>query len=82
VDGAKEPFDLLKPELEKTDPDLVKEIEQRFDELYAALDKYKVKGEVYENYSNLNQQQRRELSQKVDALALPLAQIGGKIVTQ
>jgi iron uptake system component EfeO len=82
VDGAKEAFDLLKPELEKTDPELAKEVEGRFDDLYAALDKYKVKGEVYENYSKINQQQRRELSQKVDALAQPLAQIGGQIVTQ
>ncbi len=82
VDGAKDAFDLLKPELEKTDPELADEVEQRFNDLYAALDKYKVKGDVYENYAKLNQQQRRELSQKVDALALPLAQIGGKIVTQ
>jgi len=82
VDGAKEAFDLLKPELEKTDPALAKEVEQRFEDLYAALDKYQVKGEVYENYSKVNQQQRRELSQKVDALAQPLAQIGGQIVTQ
>jgi len=82
VDGAQEAFELLKPALVKSDPELADEVEQRFDDLYAALDKYQVKGEVYENYANLNQQQRRELSQKVDALAFPLAQIGGKIVNQ
>ncbi|HNC92266.1 MAG TPA: iron uptake system protein EfeO [Solirubrobacterales bacterium] len=82
VDGAKEAFDLLEPELKKVDPDLAREIEQRFNDLYAALDKYQVKGDVYENYSKVNQQERRELSQKVDALAQPLALMGGQIVTQ
>ena len=38
IDGAQEAFDLLKPALEETDPELVKEIDQRFADMYAALE--------------------------------------------
>jgi len=82
IDGAKEAYELLKPALEQSDPELVKQIDQRFAEMYTALKPYQVKGEVYENYADVTEQQRQELSQAVDALALPLARMGGQIVTQ
>jgi iron uptake system component EfeO len=82
VDGAKEAYELLKPALEDSDPELAKEIDQRFADMYAALAPYQVKGEVYENYANVSEKQRQELSQAVDALALPLARLGGQIVAQ
>jgi iron uptake system component EfeO len=82
IDGAKKAFDLLKPALQKTDPELVSEIEVRFDDMYAALEPHHVKGAVYENYAKVTEQQRQKLSQAVDALAQPLAQMGGQIVTQ
>jgi len=82
IDGAKEAFDLLKPALTDSDPDLVDEIEQRFADMYAALEPYQVKGDVYENYAKVGKQERQKLSQAVDALAQPLAQMGGQIVNQ
>lgn len=82
IDGAHEAFILLRPALEESDPDLVDEIEQRFDDMYAALKPYQVQGDVYENYSKVSEQERQKLSQAVDALAQPLAQMGGQIVNQ
>ena len=50
--------------------------------MYAVLKPYQVKGDVYVNYSKVNEQQRQELSQAVDALAEPLSEVGGRIVAQ
>jgi iron uptake system component EfeO len=82
IDGAHEAFVLLEPALKDSDPELATEIEDRFADMYAALKPYQVKGDVYENYSKVSEQQRLELSQAVDALAQPLAQMGGQIVAQ
>lgn len=82
VDGAHQAFVLLEPALRESDPELAKEIEQRFAAMYAALRPYRVAGDVYENYETVGEQERQKLSQAVDALALPLAQLGGRIVTQ
>jgi iron uptake system component EfeO len=80
VDGALKAFELLKPELAGHDSELADEVDQRFDDLYAALAPYKESGDVYRNYSKVTDAQRRKLSQAVDALAQPLAEVGGKIV--
>jgi iron uptake system component EfeO len=80
VDGAREAFELLKPELENRDSKLSADVEQRFDDLDAAIAPYKESGDVYRNYALVTDAQRRKLSQAVDALAQPLAQVGGKIV--
>ena len=82
IDGAHEAFVLLEPALQDSDPELATEIEERFADMYAVLKPYQVKGDVYENYSKVNEQQRQELSQAVDALAQPLAEMGGQIVAQ
>jgi iron uptake system component EfeO len=82
IDGAHEAFVLLEPALKDSDPELASEIEDRFADMYAVLKPYRVKGDVYENYSKVSEQQRQELSQAVDALAQPLAQMGGQSVAQ
>ncbi len=82
VDGAHKAFVLLEPALQESDPELATEIEQRFAAMYAALKPYHVKGDVYENYENVSEPERQALSQAVDALALPLARLGGEIVNQ
>ncbi len=82
VDGAHEAFVLLEPALRDSDPELATEIEQRFAAMYAALKPYRVAGDVYENYERVSERERQKLSQAVDALALPLARLGGQIVDQ
>ncbi len=82
VDGARKAFELLQPALTGSDPDLSREVAGRFREMEAALAPYRVRGDVYLNYSRVTPEQRQKLSQAVDALAQPLAQVGGRIVGQ
>lgn len=82
IDGAHEAFVLLEPALRESDPELAAEIEERFAAMYAALRPYRVSGDVYENYEQVSERERQKLSQAVDALALPLAQLGGRVVGQ
>jgi iron uptake system component EfeO len=80
VDGADAAFVLLRPALAKRDAKLADTVTARFAALNSELAPYRIKGDIYENYAKLDQAQRRKLSQAVDALAQPLAQVGGKIV--
>jgi len=82
VQGAQDAFELLKPALTQTDPELARQTEEDFTKMYAELDPYKVSGDVYENYSTITPAERQKLSQAVDTLANSLAQIGGKVVAQ
>ncbi|MEZ5155291.1 MAG: iron uptake system protein EfeO [Solirubrobacterales bacterium] len=79
IDGAYEAFALLEPALRQRNPELATEIEERFGDMYVALRPYRISHDVYENYSEVSEQKRQELSQAVDALALPLAEMGGQI---
>lgn len=82
VDGAHKAFVLLEPALQNSDPELATEIERRFAAMYAALKPYEVSPNIYENYERVSESERQKLSQAVDALALPLARLGGEIVNQ
>ncbi|AOH52980.1 iron ABC transporter substrate-binding protein [Peribacillus muralis] len=79
VEGAEKIFELLTPALKEKDAKLAEEIQQRFDEVYALLEKHK-KGDGYISYTDLKKPEVKELSQAIDALAEPLSQIG--IVTE
>ncbi len=82
IDGANKAFVLLEPALRESDPELATEIEERFADMYAELRPYRAGGNLYENYETVGEQERQELSQAVDALALPLARLGGQVVGQ
>ncbi|WP_201318759.1 iron uptake system protein EfeO [Paenibacillus sp. EPM92] len=75
VEGANKIFDILKPEVEKKDGVLAKQIADRFNDLSTALAPYK-KGDGYVLYTELTPDQTKKLSQALDALAEPLSQMG------
>ncbi|MDQ3386570.1 MAG: EfeM/EfeO family lipoprotein [Actinomycetota bacterium] len=75
IQGSEAAFEELEPALEEADPTLVGNVEQRFDSVYAELEPYR-EGDGWVPYTELDEEERRELSQKVDALAEPLSQIG------
>lgn len=75
IEGSEVAFEELKPALAKADPTLASNIEQRFDSLYLELEAYE-KGDGWVSYTELDEDERRALSQKVDALAEPLSEIG------
>ncbi|MBW8751963.1 MAG: peptidase M75 family protein [Propionibacteriales bacterium] len=78
VDGAKQAFELLEPILESKDKELEEQIDARFDDLEALLDKYK-KGDGFVSYDTVTEPQRKELSDAVNALSEPLSKMTGAI---
>jgi iron uptake system component EfeO len=81
VEGAKAAFDSVKPLLEARDPQLAAEIERRFGDVEDALAPYK-RGDGWVLYGELTEQDKRRLSQSIDALAEPLSQVAATIVQQ
>jgi iron uptake system component EfeO len=72
VDGAKVAFETLKPLLENSgDTELSEELTKRFDDIAAAVDKYK-DGDGYKYYNDLSKAQVKELSDQVMAVKKPL----------
>ena len=75
VEGAKKIYELLKPELASQDAALDQSIGEKFTALEALLAKYK-SGDGYVLFTELKEDNTRELSQALDALAEPLSQMG------
>jgi iron uptake system component EfeO len=75
VEGSEAAFEELKEPLGEVDPTLASNVEQRFDSVYTELEPYR-RGEGWVSYEELDEDDRRELSQKIDALAEPLSQVG------
>jgi iron uptake system component EfeO len=75
VEGSEAAFDALEPSLEEKDPELVAEIEERFDAVYETLEPYR-QGDGWVSYADLDEDERRQISQSIDALAEPLSQVG------
>jgi iron uptake system component EfeO len=78
VQGSKAAFDAVKPLLEQRDPQLAKEIDQRFAEVEDTLQPYR-RGDGFVLYGELTEQDKRQLAQSIDALAEPLSQVAAII---
>lgn len=78
VQGSKAAFDAVNPMLKQVDPSLSREIEQRFADVEAALRPYR-RGNGFVLYGELTEQDKRKLSQSIDALAEPLSQVAARI---
>jgi iron uptake system component EfeO len=68
-------FDFVRPVVEQQDPELVSEIEARFEDVEREIEPYR-RGDGWISYEKVDESQRRELSQKIDALAEPLSRVG------
>jgi iron uptake system component EfeO len=75
VEGSEAAFEALRPSLEERDPELVAEIEERFDAVYETLAPFR-EGDGWAPYTEVDENERRRISQSIDALAEPLSQIG------
>ncbi|MEU1459107.1 iron uptake system protein EfeO [Streptomyces sp. NPDC005727] len=82
VEGAQKAYELLKPVAAKNDPALAKELDKQFTALNAVLDKYRSDKNSYEftAYDNVTGEQRKELSDAVNALAEPLSKLAAAVV--
>jgi iron uptake system component EfeO len=61
--------------VKRQDPDLVAQIETHFENLEREMSPYR-RGDGWVSYEKVDQEQRRELSQKIDALAESLSRVG------
>lgn len=82
VDGSQQAFKLLSPAVAEKDPDLVEQINQRYDDVDQALLKYRSpNGNGYVLYTDLTPADTKALSQKIDALAEPLSKVASQVVS-
>ncbi len=77
-DGSQEIFDLVKPLLDKKDPEFVKSVSENFKVVDDTLAKYKT-ADGYELYDKLSQPDRTVLAAKVNTLAEQLSTLRGKL---
>jgi iron uptake system component EfeO len=79
IDGARVAYEDLKPLLDVKDEALSSQIGERFTTLQTLLNKYKVGDTGFVFYDEVTEAQRKELSDAVNALSEPLAQMTGAI---
>ncbi|UXY19459.1 EfeM/EfeO family lipoprotein [Streptomyces cynarae] len=82
VEGAQKAYELLKPVASKNDPALAEELDKQFAALNALLDKYRSDKASYEfvSYDKVTENQQKELSDAVNALAEPLSKLAAAVV--
>ncbi|MFL6157905.1 MAG: iron uptake system protein EfeO [Marmoricola sp.] len=78
VDGAKVGYETLKPLLDVRDKSLSQTLATRFAALQKLLDQYK-KGDGFVSYDTVDDAQRKQLSDAVNALSEPLAKMAGAL---
>jgi iron uptake system component EfeO len=79
VDGSQAAYKLLRPALAEKDPELAKQIDERFIAVDSLLAKYR-KGDGFVLYTTLTPADTKKLSQSVDALAEPLSKVASQVV--
>ncbi len=78
VAGAEAGFEALEPALEQVDPELVAEIEQEFEAMYALLDEHR-EGNGFVLYDTLSESQTQALAQQIDTLGEPLSRVPSEV---
>ncbi|MFD8258591.1 iron uptake system protein EfeO [Streptomyces griseoluteus] len=82
VEGAQKAYELLKPVAAKNDSALTGELDKQFAALDKLLDKYRPAKDSYDfvSYDKVGKDQRKELSDAVNALAEPLSKLAAAVV--
>ena len=78
VDGSQAAVAALQPIIEERNPELAANITQRFADLDAELAQYR-QGDGFVFYDTVDEQQRQELSRKIDALSADVSQVQGVV---
>jgi iron uptake system component EfeO len=83
VTGAKKVFDLLKPVVAESQPDLAKQLDTTFEALQKELDAVRTgPGDTaFPSYQTIDKATRDKLAAAVDALAEPLSHLAAAVVT-
>jgi iron uptake system component EfeO len=80
VEGSQAAFKSVEPLLRREDPELADEIDQRFQDVFDALEPYR-RGSGFVLYTSLSAADKRKLAQAIDALAEPLSGVASQIVS-
>ena len=82
VEGAQKAYELLKPVAQKNDKALTTELDKQFAALNTTLDKYRTDktSDGFVSYDKVTEEQRKELSDAVNALAEPLSKLAAAVV--
>jgi iron uptake system component EfeO len=82
VEGAQKAYELLKPVAQTNDKALATELDKQFAALNTLLDKYRSgkTSDGFVSYDTVNEDQRKELSDAVNALAEPLSKLAAAVV--
>ncbi|MBB5121083.1 peptidase M75 [Streptomyces eurocidicus] len=78
VEGAQKSYELLKPVASKNDAALTKELDKQFAELGKLLGEYR-DGDGFKAYDSVGKDDRKKLSDAVNALAEPLSKLAGAV---
>ncbi len=78
VEGAEKSYELLKPVAAKNDAALSKELDKQFAELKKLLGDYR-EGDGFKAYDSVGKDDRKKLSDAVNALAEPLSKLAGAV---
>ncbi|MFG2792087.1 iron uptake system protein EfeO [Streptomyces sp. NPDC048419] len=81
VEGAQQAYELLKPVAQKNDKALTTELDKQFAALDKTLDKYRTDAtsDGFVSYDKVTEEQRKELSDAVNALAEPLSKLAAAV---
>jgi len=79
IEGSQAAIAALRPVLEKRDPALVKQLDQRFKELDTELNQYQAKDGSWTLYDKLTKDQVKKLSDAVAALSEPISQVASVV---
>ncbi|MGW1198922.1 iron uptake system protein EfeO [Streptomyces sp. NPDC002536] len=78
VEGAEKAYGLLKPVAAQHDAALVQELDKQFDAVKKALDGYR-EGDGFKSYDTVGQDDRKKLSDVVNALSEPLSKLAAAV---
>ncbi|TMR01110.1 peptidase M75 [Actinomadura soli] len=83
VEGAHKSYELLRPVAAERDPALAAELDKQFKALFTLLDKYREKGspDGFAAYDTVGKDDRKELSDAVNALAEPLSKLAAAVAS-
>ncbi|MFD9279573.1 iron uptake system protein EfeO [Streptomyces mirabilis] len=82
VEGAQKSYELLKPVAQQNDKALTTELDKQFSALNTLLEKYRTDktSDGFVSYDKVTKDQRKELSDAVNALAEPLSKLAAAVV--
>ncbi|MGW2023251.1 iron uptake system protein EfeO [Streptomyces decoyicus] len=83
VEGAEKAYELLKPVVAKNEPALAKELDKQFKAIRSLLDDHRdsKSADGFASYDTVGKDERKKLSDGVNALAEPLSKLAAAVAT-